>query len=483
MRDALRACLHSLEQGRLPELEALDPIAAEPALATRAALAEALAFPELAHRSADWAPALLLSALPAFGTHSLAALAALCAERGARLDLSQAPTLPALLGASHFAARQLLLDPGRLDWLKAALPPAPDADPLATPLPSSWEELRSEKYRGLLRIAARDLAGRPFRDGLRELSDLADRSLCAALALAAQETRAPTPSLLALGKLGGRELNFSSDVDLLFVYSVPPDASAAAHHEQVALLVQRLKSALEEPTGQGFGYRVDLDLRPEGRSGVVANPVDAALAYYESFGAEWERQMLIRLRPVAGPPEPAQRFQREIQPFVYRRSIDPSILTRVRQMKERIESERSSDGRDVDSNLKEGRGGIRDVEFLVQALQLFHGGRHPALRTGNVLDALEALARLSLLSEQAAAELAHCYLWLRRAEHALQLDDERQTQSFPQRRQAQCALARRLLDADPDREAARVRLLDSWTRVRSAVRRHFDELVLEEAAR
>lgn len=483
MPDSLRASLHALERGELPDSPRLGEVVPEAVEATRGALAEALALPELARRIDAWAPALLLSAQPAFGASALAALARSCRDAGAPLDLARVPTLPALLGASRFLARQLLREPARLDWIRGALPPAPGSESLDAESVPDWDAIRTAKYRGLLRIAARDLAGRPFREGLRELSDLADRALSAGLALAAHETQTIAPSLLALGKLGGRELNFSSDVDLLFVYDVQDGAHAGEQHESVARLVQHLKRALEQPCSEGFGYRVDLDLRPEGRSGVVANPVDAALHYYESFGAEWERQMLIRLRPVAGPREPALRFQRELQPFVYRRAIDPSILSRVRHMKERIESERSSAGRDLEYNLKEGPGGIRDVEFLVQALQLFHGGRQPELRSGNVLDTLEALARLALLPEASAEELARCYLWLRRAEHALQLEDERQTQLLPRSPAAQRALARRLLDLDPDAEAARSRMLDHWTRVRSVVRAHFEELVLQEAPR
>ena len=150
-------------------------------------------------------------------------------------------------------------------------------------------------------------------------------------------------------------------------------------------------------------------------------------------------------------------------------------------MKGRIEDERRRAGRDMEVELKEGPGGIRDVEFLVQSLQLFGGGREPGLRTGNVLEALEALGGLGLLPEATAAGLSAAYLWLRRAEHGVQLAEEQQTARFPRKPAAQTALARRMGYADPEGEAARARLLEDWTSVRSEVRHHFESLVLSDA--
>jgi glutamate-ammonia-ligase adenylyltransferase len=382
-----------------------------------------------------------------------------------------------VLGSSNFLARLLLRHPDWVDELTGA--PAGPPDP--SPVDAEWSAIRRAKYRGLLRIAARDLTERPFTESLAELSGLADRCLTAALACAAAETGTPSPALLALGKLGGRELNFSSDVDLLFVYTPPEAGDALAHNQAVEHLVRRIKQQLELRADDGFAYRVDLDLRPEGRNGVLANPVEAALTYYESFGAEWERQMLLRLRPVAGPDAVCTEFVEGVTPFVYRRLIDPGVMQSVRNMKARIEDERRRAGRDIDADLKEGPGGIRDVEFLVQALQLFHGGRVPQLRTGNVHAALDVLGRLGLLPEATTSALRDAYTWLRRAEHALQLAEEQQTARFPADRAAQTALARRIGYADAEGDAARARLLDDWTAVRSEVRAHFDALVLSEA--
>jgi glutamate-ammonia-ligase adenylyltransferase len=472
--DALsRAFVEGLKHGN-PD-PGLLAIAGEPEPAGAAlAFVRAAQHPDLAPQLELWAPALLLSARPGFAAARLHELAGACREAcSAPLDLGRAPAVPVVLGASNFLARLLLRDLALLRELEGPIPEAPGQRPSG-----SWSAVRICKYRGLLRIAARDLLGRPFSDSPRELSDLADRCLGAALGCAAEETSTPPPTLLALGKLGGRELNFSSDVDLLFLYDTPGEAENAARNADVARLVRAFKAGLEQPTEEGFAYRVDLDLRPEGPQGALANSVNAALDYYESFGMEWERQMLIRLRFVAGPEDPARAFERAIAPFVFRRLIDPGVARAVRAMKARIEDERRRAGRDIEADLKEGPGGIRDVEFLVQAFQLFHGGRLKELRQGSVLEALSVLGRLGLLPETAVADLSEAYTWLRRAEHALQMVEERQTQSFPRERFGQIALARRMGYAEPEGERARDRLLDDWTTVRTEVRRQFEALLL-----
>jgi glutamate-ammonia-ligase adenylyltransferase len=466
--------IDALERGRVEPAVLQAAGAAAPQEAADA-LRDAAQHPDLAGAVAVWAPALLSSARPDFGARALLELAKRRRSAGPTpVHVAGHPVLPRLLGCSNFLARLLLRHPDWLEDLVGDIPPAPALETSA----ADWGAIRTAKYRALLRIAGRDLAGRPFPHSLRELSDVADGCLGAALACAAAETRTPPPSLLALGKLGGRELNFSSDVDLLFVHEVPETADPLEHNHAIQRLIRRFKTQLEQPTEEGFGYRVDLDLRPEGRSGVLANSVDAALTYYETWGAEWERQMLIRLRAVAGPPDVAAAFCGAIAPFVYRRLIDPSAMRSLRDMKSRIEDERRRAGRDLEADLKEGPGGIRDVEFLVQSFQLFFGGRHRELRTGNALDGLTALEQLELLPADTVLALRDAYLWLRRAEHALQLAEEQQTARFPRDAAAQLALARRMgYDAEEGRDA-RARLLDDWTRVRSEVRSHFEALVL-----
>jgi glutamate-ammonia-ligase adenylyltransferase len=475
LRDAL---LTELEQGRaspavLQTLGESDPSRA--AESFRRAASE----PDLASTLRDWVPDLLLTARPGFGAQCLEELARRYRHTTGRpLDLTAVPALPRVLGSSDFLARLLLRHPNWADELIGRPPPLPPADSLD----ADWTSIRIAKYQALLRIAARDLFDRDFEQSLRELSDLADRGLDAALRCAARETGVEPPALLALGKLGGRELNFSSDVDLLFLYEAGPTEDHIERNDRVCRLVRTLKQNLEARGEDGFAFRVDLDLRPEGRTGTLANSVDAALTYYETFGAEWERQMLIRGRWVAGPTAPARAFLDEVGPFVYRRLIDPSAVGAVREMKDRIEAERRRSGRDLDFELKEGPGGIRDVEFLVQALQLFHGAREEGLRTGNVPDALRGLGKAGILPEDVAESLLHAYLWLRRTEHALQMVEERQTHRFPRDARAQIALARRMGYRDEEADAARNRLLDEWTNTRAEVRSQFEALVLAGGA-
>jgi len=450
--------------------------AGDPAEAARA-FADAARDPNLCECLEAWVPSLITSARPAPGARALAALVAQRRELGSPLDVRSVPALPAVLGASGFLTRRLAAHPEWIDEIAGEPPPPPDPQPID----ADWDEIRRAKYRGLLRIAARDLGDRPFEASLSELSDLADRCLVAGLGCVTAETGGMPPALLALGKLGGRELNFSSDVDVLFLYQPAPGTDPHDEAERTARFVRRFKSNLEAPVEEGFGYRVDLDLRPEGPAGVLANPTEAALAYYESFGAEWERQMLLRLRAIGGPVAVSDAFAAGIEPFVYRRTIGPDVMRHVRDMKHRIEAERRDAGREPEWCLKEGPGGIRDVEFLVQAFQLLHAGHRPSLRTGNVLTALRELDALGLLPESIVASLRDAYLWLRRAEHALQLAEEQQTSRVPRDAVGQVGLARRMGYASEEAAAARSDFNDDWASVRNEVRAHFDALVLGEA--
>jgi glutamate-ammonia-ligase adenylyltransferase len=393
---------------------------------------------------------------------------------GGKVDPGRTPTLPLVLGSSDFLARLLVQHP---DWVEELDAPLSGVGEPARPAPE-WGAIREAKYRGLLRIAAGELAGRPFRDTLRALSDLADRCLIAGMECTARELGSAPPTLFALGKLGGRELNFSSDVDLLFLYEPPGGDDNLERNQIASQFIRHFKKQMELPTKDGFLFRVDLDLRPEGDTGALANSVSAALGYYETFGAEWERQMLIRLRALTGPQQVVDAFCEEIRPFVYRRSIDPAVLGAVREMKDRIEEQRRDARHDLEADLKEGPGGIRDVEFLVQSLQLFWGGRTPEICTGNTLDALAELSQRGLLPDETASTLSTSYIWLRRAEHAQQLIEEQQTAKFPRDAKAQLGLARRMGYGEASGDAARKHLLDDWNSFRNQVRSHFEALVL-----
>jgi glutamate-ammonia-ligase adenylyltransferase len=459
-----------------PSLDALASVGEPDPVAAAASFKRAANDPDLAGCLQDWCAALLTSARPRHAADRLADLAAARRETGAPLEPGRLGALPIVLGSSDFLARLLSQHPGWVEELSGSIPDPPNE----ISLQADWGEIRAAKYKALLRIAARDLVGRPFTESLRELSDLADGCLAAASQCTARDigSEAHAPVVFALGKLGGRELNFSSDVDLVFLYESPKGEVDPARGRAATAFIRHFKKQLELPSPDGFIYRVDLGLRPEGVAGALAQSVESALSYYEVSGADWERQMLIRLRLLSGPSAVAAEFRDGIRPFVYRRSIDPSAIGAVREMKDRIESERREAGRDLEADLKEGPGGIRDVEFLVQSFQLFFGARMASLRTGNTLDGLAELARQNLLPEAIAAQLSDAYLWLRRAEHALQMADEQQTSRFPREPSAQLRLARRMRYTDPHGDAAITRLLDDWGRVRGEVRTHFEALVL-----
>ncbi len=475
MNPLARSFLAGLERGA-PDARVLETVGEPDPIKAVESFSRAASHPDLRATREAWGPALLLSARPGFGAQCLAELATRYRETRQRaLDPDRLPGLPILLGSSEFLARLLLRHP---HWCEELIGDPPDP-PRTHGIEADWTAIRVAKYQGLLRVAARDLLGRPFEEGLYELSDLADGCLHAALARAGRDAKIASPTLFALGKLGGRELNFSSDVDLLFVYEAEPGPADLATNQQVVRLIQDFKRHLEAASEDGFAYRVDLDLRPEGRSGSLANSVEAALRYYETFGADWERQAMIRLRYVAGPEPPAQAFAGQLTPFIYRALIDPGAIGSVRDMKVRIEAEYRSSGRDLELDLKSGPGGIRDVEFLVQALQLLYGGRHPRIRTGNVLEALARIREEALLPEPVVESLRDAYLWLRRAEHCVQLVEERQTHHLPRDAASRLALARRMGYRDPDGASALNRLLDDWTSVRAQVREQFNALILE----
>jgi glutamate-ammonia-ligase adenylyltransferase len=456
-----------------PRLDLLRTVGERDASAAEA-FSRAAADRDLGPSAERWIATLLRSARPGRGAQRLLDVATARRRTGGNIDLDRTPTLPLVLGSSDFLARLLVQHP---DWVEELEAPLSGVDEPTRPAPE-WGAIREVKYRGLLRIAAAELMGRPFRDTLLALSDLADDCLIAGMECTARELGSASPALFALGKLGGRELNFSSDVDLLFLYEPPGGDDNLERNRDASQFIRHFKKQMELPTKDGFLYRVDLDLRPEGDTGALANSVGAALDYYETFGEEWERQMLIRLRALAGPPEAVDAFAKGIRPFVYRRNIDPAVLGAVREMKDRIEEQRRDARRDLEADLKEGPGGIRDVEFLVQSLQLFWGGRTPEIRTGNTLDALAQLSHRALLPDATASELSTAYIWLRRAEHAQQLIEEQQTAKFPRDAAAQLGLARRMGYGEASGDDARNHLLDDWTAFRSQVRSHFEALVL-----
>jgi [glutamine synthetase] adenylyltransferase / [glutamine synthetase]-adenylyl-L-tyrosine phosphorylase len=298
---------------------------------------------------------------------------------------------------------------------------------------AAWDGLRRFKRRELVRVAVRDLAGGVgVQEVGAELADLAEACLEAGLALAAREAGLEESGLavLGMGKLGGGELNYVSDVDVLFCHrpadGADPQAAARAAERVARGLVQGLSAVTQE----GTCYRVDANLRPEGRNGPLSRTLASYQAYWERWAQPWELQALIKVRPVAGDRELAARFGAEAATRVYPERLDPETLAAIRHNKARLEA--SAPARAAgDRQVKLGPGGLRDVEFAVQLLQLVHGRHDPALRSGSTLVALERLTAAGFVGRADAAQLADAYRFLRTVEHRLQLAQERRTHTIP----------------------------------------------------
>jgi glutamate-ammonia-ligase adenylyltransferase len=409
-------------------------------------------------------------------------------------------------GASQFLADALRRRPSLLAWLleprtmQGWLPEDLAAD-LAQSLASfptvdsRMNALRRFKYRHLLRIGARDLLGDADMSATTEdLARLADVCLAEAWRLAGEEARARYGpplgadgretglAVIAMGKLGGEELNYSSDIDLMFVYGEDgetgggPDGRLPSG-EFFARVCRRLVAIIESVTDEGYAFRVDLRLRPEGRAGAMALSLDGYRAYHRDRGELWERQALLKARVAAGDARVGAAFMDFVREVVYRPGIDARILPAIRSMKREIDrglARRAGDG----DNVKLGRGGIREIEFLVQALQLLYGGDDPWLRERNTLKALFRLTERGYLPPERGRLLSHALVHLRTVEHRLQILHEFQTHTLPRAPAETGRLARRLgIAAPPAAAAARFRALHR--RVRADVHAAFRDFFRE----
>jgi [glutamine synthetase] adenylyltransferase / [glutamine synthetase]-adenylyl-L-tyrosine phosphorylase len=396
-------------------------------------------------------------------------------------------------GASQFLADALRRRPVTLAWLlEAATMRQWLAEELAAALaldlaPFTTREgrlnaLRRFKYRHLLRVGARDLLGdTDLTVTTEELSRLADVCIGAAWkvseAVLREQYGSPDSGMAAIGmgKLGGEELNYSSDVDLIFVYGDDGEttggrAGRLPNGEYFARLVRETAAALEAVTDEGHVFRVDLRLRPEGRVGSPILSVDGYRRYLAERAEPWERQALIKARVVAGDDAVARRFADLVRAFVYRPGTDPGVVGEIRAMKRQID--RVLRQRDDRRNVKLGRGGIREIEFLTQALQLLYGGDDPWLRERNTLKAIFRLVERGYLTPDLGRVLSDGYVHLRTVEHRLQILHEFQTHSLPARGRELERLARRLgIRAEPRRAEREFR--SRHARVTAAVRRAF----------
>jgi glutamate-ammonia-ligase adenylyltransferase len=345
--------------------------------------------------------------------------------------------------------------------------------------------LRRLRQRVLLRVMARDLSGRaPLAEVCGSMTDLAELALCAALDWADARLRAAfgTPRssagraqrllIVGMGKLVGRELNVSSDIDLVFVYPEDGETDARrqlSNQEYFERLGRQLIALLGEITEDGFVFRVDMRLRPYGDSGALATSFDALEAYLVAHGREWERYAWIKARALSG--ERHDELAAIVRPFVFRKYLDYATLAAMRRLHAEVRREVAR--RELAEDVKLGPGGIREIEFVAQALQLIRGGRDPALTARPTLDVLDELSRKRVLPEAAARELVDAYVFLRRVEHRLQYLDDRQTHRLPQ------DAGDRLRVAAMARFADWQSFADRLGRMRDAVTRHFQDVLAE----
>lgn len=305
--------------------------------------------------------------------------------------------------------------------------------------------LRLFKKRYLLRITLRDITGEAdIQASMNELTFLAETIISASLqwSLKYNQNRYGVPdkssvSIIAVGKLGGEELNYSSDVDLMAVYENDEGQTSGtlnpsgvlynriSNHEFYCKVIEILSKALSSQTEDGIAYRVDLRLRPQGQKGDIVLPLQAYRTYYESWGRTWERMMLIRARPVAGDVKLGQAFIETVRPFVWREVMDFSEIEEIRGLKKQIDSVFARD------DIKRGYGGIREAEFFIQTFQLLFGAANTSLRSYRILDAIQALKDMKKAPQEDLATLWDHYLYLRRIEHYLQMKEDLQTHTLP----------------------------------------------------
>jgi glutamate-ammonia-ligase adenylyltransferase len=419
--------------------------------------------------------------------------------------------LAQVFGASQFLADVLRRRPSTLAWLLEPRTmrvwlPEDLAEDLAQSLrPFSGRDarmnaLRRFKYRQLLRIGARDLLGdAEMSVATEELSHLADACLAVAWSDAELEARArfgapldaggrqTGVAVIGMGKLGGEELNYSSDIDLMFVYGADGHTAGGPegrlpNGEYFARVCRDLVGMLEAVTEEGAAFRVDLRLRPEGRMGPLAMSLEAFRAYHESRAELWERQALLKARVSAGDPHVGTRFMDWASEVVYRPGLDERVVPAIRGMKREIDRQiRRRAGEASVSNVKLGRGGIREIEFLVQALQLLYGGDDRWLRERNSLKALFRLTERGYLAPDLGRRLSHALVHLRTVEHRLQILHEFQTHTLPTDPAELGRLARRVGIAEPPRAAAR-RFLARHRAVTRDVHRAFSDFFGEPPA-
>lgn len=375
-------------------------------------------------------------------------------------------TLISLFSTSQFLSDTLVTQPAAMAMLGLPLQRTPTTAELIAELQAEVDagfedshvlrSIRQYRARHLLRIGINDIIrDRPLEELTADIADVAEAAVSVALHTAERQVRRrfgePRTAdgrpgqvvVLAFGKLGGHELNYSSDIDLMVVFEEEGQTTGKLsvtleqYYSRVITEMLRLLSA------SPAAYRVDFRLRPEGQRGPLVRSLASTLAYYDTLGRTWERQALIKVRPLAGSIELGEKFLRAIEPFVYRKYLSMAEISEVKAIKRKIEQRAEKQGDEV-RDVKTGYGGIRDVEFVIQFLQLLNGGELPLVRHHNTLHAITALLRADCLTPTEGEILERGYRFLRRTEHRLQLLSDLQTHHLPERTEELRRLALRL---------------------------------------
>jgi glutamate-ammonia-ligase adenylyltransferase len=380
-------------------------------------------------------------------------------------------TLLQLLGTSQYFSDLLVTHPEYVDMVRVPLRRSPSAaelqEQLRAEVDAAFEDsavlrtFRRFRQRQILRIGTNDIIrDRPLEEITRDISRVADAALEVALETALRSvgnrlgrpyTSGGQPArvvILAFGKLGGEELNYSSDIDLTLVYDDEGTtrgqrAVSVSNEEFFGRITSEVVRLLSAHTDEGQAYRVDLRLRPEGHRGPLARSLASTLSYYDQLGRTWERQALIKLRPVAGDLALGEAFLKAIEPFVYRKYLSFSEINEIKVLKRKIEQKAGRAGVH-DSDVKTGHGGIRDIEFTIQFLQLLNASDLPEVRQRNTLLAMQALEKAGCLTDQEYHILDDAYRYLRKTEHRLQLLFDLQTHRLPKGEDELRKLARRM---------------------------------------
>ena len=376
-----------------------------------------------------------------------------------------AEAVPGLLAVSPASAEKIIRDPAALVWLSQPEICASERGPRRMLLDLEQERapgfdpqfraLRRVKNREMLRIALRDVARiSALEQTTFEISCVADlclREVCDGwLGEIGRRWGRPETGfcVIGMGKLGGEELNYSSDIDVIFLYGEDRALNPGfTYHEFFTRLAEKITGSFAAASPDGALFRIDIRLRPEGGSGPLVRSLESMENYYAGFGETWERMALIKARRVAGSEELFYEFSHRLQPFVYPRSVSPDTLDEIAAIKLRIERDIVGEA-GLELDVKLGRGGIREIEFVTQALQLLHGARHSFLQVRNTLKALRALRQLDFLDGGDLEALTAAYRFLRDVEHRLQIAEEKQTHTLPQPGAARELLARSLGFAD-----------------------------------